>query len=160
VADRSKRDYAETSQRFSATIAALARPTDLRGLSLPALQLIMAMRMCALFESASRDPILELTTRFRSVTAARSVLELAESVRRCWPESFMVHRPCCLALSPDENTLAAMIRAVCGRSSIGFYNTLQGLVRADRLEHLHDVTIRAVAALEAANSDHGDHGHH
>lgn len=153
MAHRIGRSGADTSQRFSATIAALARPADLRALSLPALQLVMAMRMCALFEAAGRDPILELTTRFRSVTAARSVLDLAESVRRCWPESFLVHRPCCLALSPDEHTLAAMIRTVGGRDSAAFHDTLQGLVRADRLEYLHDVTVRAVAALEAANTD-------
>ena len=153
MADHIRRVSADPSERFSATIAALARPADLRALSLQGLQLVMAMRMCALFEAAGRDPILELTTRFRSVTAARSVLELAEAVRRCWPESFMVHRPCCLALSTDEHTLAAMIRAVGGRNSAAFHDTLQGLVRADRLEHLHDVTVRAVAALEAANTD-------
>jgi hypothetical protein len=113
----------------------------------------MAMRMCALFESASRDPILELTTRFRSVTAARSVLELAETVRRCWPESFMVHRPCCLALSPDEYTLAALIRSVSTRNGTAFQQVLEGLVRADRQELLHDAVVRAVAALEASNTD-------
>lgn len=153
MTDPIRRASVSASRNFTATIAALARPADLRRLSLRGVQLVMAMRMCALFEAAGRDPMLEMTTRFRSVTAARSVLELSEAVRQCWPESFLVYRPCCLALSPDENTLAAMIHAVCAVDGEAFRETLNGLIRSDRMDRLHDMTVRAVAALEAANGE-------
>ena len=70
----------QTSRAPSATISALARPHDVRGLSLTALHLVMAMRLCALFERADRDPVPDLARRYRSVEAACAVHGL---VRNC-----------------------------------------------------------------------------
>ena len=49
---------------FPATLEKLARPHDVRGLSLNGLHMVMAMRLCALFEQAGRDPVPDLARRF------------------------------------------------------------------------------------------------
>lgn len=138
---------ASTSPALSATVAALARPHDIRGLSLTALHLVMAMRLCALFERAGRDPVPDLAQRYRSVEAACAVHGLVRTITQVWPEPFMVNRPCCLAMSPDETTLAAMTRSALAADRAGFGATLHGFVRADRHEALHEATRHAVVTL-------------
>jgi hypothetical protein len=136
----------------AATIAALARPLDLRGLNLATLHGVMAVRLCALFDHAQREPLAELAQRFRSFEAAEAVLALVREVVRAWPEPFVTSRPCCLALSPDEATLAAMLRCAGRGERGGFGEALAGFVRADRHERLYDASVRAAALLEAANA--------
>lgn len=126
--------------RFSATIAALARPMDVRALPLPAVHVVMSLRLCALFERAGREPVSELSTRFGSVTAALAVLELARTVARCWPEAYIAGRPCCMGMTPDEATLAATARAAADADRAGFARTLDGFVPAG----LHDALFAAV----------------
>lgn len=133
---------------FAVTIAALARPADIRALPLHALHLVMAMRLCALFDAAGREPIGELTQRFRSVGTALAVLSLNREIARIWPERFMVSRPCCTAMTPDERTLAALVRAAATGNREAFKQTLDGFVRADRHERLFADLVRAVAAVQ------------
>ena len=135
------------ADRFAAAVADLARPRDLRSLPVEAMHLVMAMRLCALFLAARRDPVAELATRFGSVTVACHVLDLSRAVARCWPEPYGAARPCCLRLSPDEATLAGMAGAALTGDDDGFAAVLDGFVRADRHEHLRLATIQAVAAL-------------
>lgn len=142
-------------QRFAATIAALARPIDARALPLPALHLVMAMRLGALFEVAGRDPVSELTTRYRSVTKAVAVLEFAEEALRVWPAPFGVNRPCCLALTPDETAVAALARSARRGDREGFSRVIDGLVRADRHERLYASCVEAVAMLESSGPQSG-----
>ncbi|WP_225205566.1 hypothetical protein [Novosphingobium huizhouense] len=132
-----------------ATLATLARPHDIRALPLGALHLVMAMRLCALFERADRDPVPDLARRYRSVEAACAVHGLVRTIMRTWPEPFMVNRPCCLAMSPDEVTLAAMTRTALAADRAGFAAVLAGFVRADRHDALHEATRHAVATLAA-----------
>lgn len=134
----------------AATIAALARPLDLRGLNLTALHLVMAIRLCALFERAQREPLAELAQRFRSFEAAEAVLDLIRVLAGSWPEPFVANRPCCLALSPDETTVAAMARHALAADRPAFSAELEGFVRADRHERLYAGTVRAGAMLQAA----------
>ena len=128
-------------------VAGLARPRDLRTLRAEAMHLVMAMRLCALFLVARRDPVAELATRFGSVPVACHVLDLSRAIAAFWPERYVASRPCCLRLSPDENTVAAMAGAVLDHDRAGFTRALDGFVRTDRHEALHVATIRAVAAL-------------
>lgn len=136
--------------RFSATIAALARPRDVRALRLPVLHAVMSLRLCTLFERAGREPVSELSTRFGSVTAAVAVLELARTVARCWPESYLAGRPCCMAMTPDETTLAAMARAAADADRAGFARALDGFVPAGLHAALFEAVLGCVTELPQA----------
>ena len=112
----------------------------------------MAMRLCALFERVGRDPVPDLAHRYRSIEAACAVDGMVRTLIRTWPEPFMVNRPCCLALSPDEVTLSAMVRAALIGNRAGFAMSVEGFVRADRHDALYEATLHAVALLQSANA--------
>jgi tRNA pseudouridine-54 N-methylase len=133
--------------RYSAIVAALARPADIRALPLPIMHLVMAMRLCGLFEQAGREPLVELTTRFASVTIAEQVLAIAQLIGRSWPERFVSARPCCLRLSPDERTLANLARAGLMADRDRFDRELDGFVRKERREPLYAQLVQTLAAL-------------
>jgi hypothetical protein len=135
--------------RYCAIIAALARPADIRSLPLPALHLVMTLRMCSLIDRAGRDPLAELATRLHSVAAAKAAIDVAEAVTRCWPEPYLASRPCALKLTPDEATIAAMARAALAADRGAFTRAVTGFVRADRHERLFALTVEAVALLQA-----------
>jgi len=135
--------------RFAPQIAALALPGDLRSLTLPALHIVMAMRLAALFDHAERDPLVELTARLGSVTAARHVLKLVRLVALSWPEPYRAGRPCCLRMTPDEWTLSAMIGAADGLDREGFAHQIAGFVPHDRHGPLFDQSVRCMAELSA-----------
>ncbi len=136
-------------QRFAATIAALARPLDARALPLPALHLVMAMRLGALFEAAGRDPVSELTTRYRSVTKAVAVLNFTEEAVRVWPARFVVNRPCCLGLTADEMTVAMLARTARRGDREGFSRAINDLIRSDRHARLYESCVEVVAVLDS-----------
>lgn len=135
------------SARFAPLIATLARAQDVRGLTLTALHTVMAMRLCAVFEAAARDPVPDLARRYHSIEAACAVHGLVATIRQVWPEPFMVSRPCCLRMTPDETTLAAMVRAATAADRARFANAIAGFVRADRHNALYEATLHAVALL-------------
>jgi hypothetical protein len=133
--------------RYAAQTEALRRPQDVRGLTLKGLHLTMAMRLCALFEASARDPVPDMAQRYRSIEAACAVHGLVQTIKQLWPEPFMVNRPCCLAMTPDETTLAALARAASAGQREAFSKAVTGFVRADRHEALYNATIHAVALL-------------
>ena len=133
--------------RFSAIIAALARPADVRALPLPAMHLVMAMRLSALFELAGREPIVELASRFASVTMAEQVLALTRLIDRSWPHAFVVSPPCCLRLSPDERTLANIARAAIGGDRAAFRREVDGFVRPAWHDPVYEQLAMTIAAL-------------
>lgn len=137
----------DSSTRFSHLIESMARPNDVRGLSLKGLHITMAMRICAVFEAAGRDPVPDLAQRYRSIEAACAVHGLVRTIKQVWPEPFMVNRPCCLAMTPDESTLSALARAAFNGKREDFSAEVAGFVRADRHEALYNATIHAVALL-------------
>lgn len=140
------------AERYEAIVAGLARLGDIRSLTLPALHVVMTMRLCALMERAGRDPLTELATRYHSVAAAKASLELADRIARCWPAPYQSARPCSMGMTPDETTLAAMVRAALGGDRRAFDAALTGFVRADRHETLFDATVQAVVLLEGATA--------
>ncbi|MES2301977.1 MAG: hypothetical protein V4521_07900 [Pseudomonadota bacterium] len=133
--------------RFSALVDSLARPQDVRGLTLTGLHITMAMRLCAMFDAAGRDPVPDLARRYHSIEAACAVHDLVQTIKHVWPEPFMVNRPCCLAMTPDEATLSALVRNALAADRTGFASVVDGFVRADRHSALYEATIHAVALL-------------
>lgn len=138
---------APVTARHDAIVAALARPQDVRALSLTALHVVMAMRLSAMFERVGRDPVPDLAQRYHSVEAAAAVHALVRRVIRTWPDRFLVNRPCQLVMTPDEATLAAMVRHALSGDSAGFADLLDGFVRADRHDGLYQSTRHAAALL-------------
>jgi hypothetical protein len=143
----SHKPVSDGPSRYDELIAALLRPQDVRGLTLKGLHLIMAMRVCAMFEASGRDPVPDLAQRYRSVEAACAVHGLVQTIKQVWPEPFMVNRPCCLAMTPDEATLANLGRAALAAHRDLFSMAIAGFVRADRHEALYNATIHAVALI-------------
>lgn len=139
----------DAPDRFGDAVRLLGRPADLRALPLPALHVVMAMRLAALFEHARRDPVAELTCRLRSVTAALEFCELQRRVLRAWPEAYTASRPCRLRMTPDETTLAGMVRAAAAGDRAAFGRVLEGFVRAGRHDALFASCVSTVAALPA-----------
>lgn len=137
----------ESFTRFSMTVESLGRPRDVRGLTLTGLHMTMAMRLCALFDAAGRDPVPDLARRYHSIEAACAVHGLVQTIKQVWPEPFMVNRPCCLAMTPDEVTLSALVRTALSADREGFAQVVDGFVRADRHAALYEATIHAVALL-------------
>ncbi len=133
--------------RWNDVIAHLARPGDVRALSLPLLHVVMSLRLCALFERAEREPLAELSTRFGSVAAAMAVLDLARTIRAVWPEPYVCARPCCMKMTPDEATLAALGRAALVGDRADFARQIEGFVRTDRHEWLHRAVLAALTSL-------------
>jgi hypothetical protein len=132
---------------FPATLEKLARPHDVRGLTLNGLHMVMAMRLCALFDQAGRDPVPDLARRYRSIEAACAVHGLVQTIKQVWPEPFIINRPCCHAMTPDEVTLSALVRAARSADRTGFAQAVDGFVRADRHGALYEATVHAVALL-------------
>ena len=137
----------DSATRFSAVIAGMARGHDIRGLTLKGLHLTMAMRLCALFEATARDPVPDLARRYHSIEAACAVHGLVMTIKQVWPEPFMVNRPCCLAMTPDETTLAALARAAMASRRDIFGDVVSGFVRFERHDALYNAAVHAVALI-------------
>jgi len=133
--------------RFGHITKALARPQDLRRLPMPAMHVVMAMRLCALFERAGRDPFSELATRFASAALAVDVLSLNRRIARSWPDAFVVSRPCCMRLTPDEATLANLARFALAADRQAFARELEGFVRTMFHDGLYEQLLSIVAQL-------------
>lgn len=138
-------DSAAAFNRRSAVISQLAAAPRLEGLGWCGLRTVVGLRVLSLCGAAGRDPMLELTTRLRSVTQARLLMEFAELAGRCWPEPLLFARPCCCILTPDEATLATLAEAARRSDRAKFCSQLCGFVRADR----HDAIYGAMQQLVA-----------
>jgi hypothetical protein len=146
--DHARRSSAAASATARAqVIERLAAPPLLGELSLLALRSVLAFRILALCSRAGREPVAELASRFRSVTVAKSFLEWADCVGRCWPERLSVHPPCCRGLSPDEKTLALLVDAAASGDREAFSRAIDGFVRPDRHEPLYAAAVDLAAAL-------------
>ena len=115
-----------------------------------AMTLVLSIRLMASCAAARLDPLVELTRRLESISAAKAVMDLAQTCAQAWPESVMVSRPCCHALTPDEAVLAQMMEAARAADREGFAAVLDGLVRRERHERLYRVTQEAAAAISIA----------
>lgn len=128
-------------------IAGLSAVPRLGSLGLLPLQTVMAFRILALCGKAGCDPVCELLRRFRSLSAVKAFLALAGRTETMWPERIALHRPCCRFLSPDESTLAQMVRAASDLDREAFGQVLDGFVRSERHDAIYDAAVRFVAEM-------------
>lgn len=138
----------KTQVARQAIVDRLAAPVMLEGLSLAGMRAIMGFRILSICSRAGRDPVVELTRRFRSVCAARAFIALADKVGQCWPENVLVYRPCAPVLSPDEQTLAQLVERAANRDRAGFGHLLDGFVRESRHCALFSAAVLAVAEAD------------
>lgn len=123
---------------------------DLRAFPLTAMHMIMATRLCILFGQAGRDPLPDLAVRLRSMDAARRVGRLVRAIQHDWPEHFLVHRPCCMTLSPDEAVLGDLAVAAAQGDESSAVTLLRDMLPADTARFLFREAVTAAAAIQAA----------
>lgn len=132
-------------------LSALFHFKDLRAYPLTAMHMIMATRLCILFGQAGRDPLPDLAVRLRSMEAARRVARLVRSLQEVWPDSFLIHRPCCMALSPDEALLGDIaVTAVQGDEDAAV-TLLRDVLPVDVARHVFLGAVAAAAAIQSAS---------
>lgn len=129
---------------------ALFRFRDLRSYPLTAMHMIMGTRLCILFGQAGRDPTPDLAVRLRSMDAARRVARLVRSIQELWPDTFLVHRPCCMALSPDETLLGDLVVAAVQGDEESAVTVMRETLPADTVRHLFLEAVAAAAAIQSA----------
>jgi hypothetical protein len=135
---------------MSRDLTALFRFKDLRAYPLTAVHLIMATRLCILFGQAGRDPLPDLAVRLRSMEAARRIARMVRSLQQIWPESFLIHRPCCMALSPDEALLGDLAVSATQGDEDAAVQLLRDILPRHASQQLFVETISAAAAIQAA----------
>lgn len=132
-------------------IESLRQPPLASHYSASAMTLVMAIRLIARCAVCQRDPLVELSCRLESLTAAKAALDFARACSLAWPEHAMINRPCCHALTPDEAVFAGMAEAARVADRVAFADLLDGLIRRERQDRLFTETQKAVAVL-APNS--------
>ena len=128
-------------------VAGLAQPRLAASYPEPVMTLVLAIRLMAAAMRSGMDPVVELSRRLHSLTAAKAVLDLAKACSQAWPENVAVNRPCCQALSPDEAVFADMAAACLACDRDAFAATLDGLVRRERHHGLYAATTEAIGYL-------------
>lgn len=131
-------------------LSALFAFRDLRAFPLTAMHMIMATRLCILYGQAGRDPLPDLAVRLRSMDAARLVDCIVQTVQEHWPEHFLVHRRCCLALSPDEALLGDLTIAATQGDEAGAVQLFRDMLPANIASQLFQEAIAAAGAIQAA----------
>ncbi|MFB0612840.1 hypothetical protein [Aurantiacibacter poecillastricola] len=131
----------------AAAIEALSRPPMANQFSPLAMALVMSIRLMAACQASRHDPLVELTRRLESLTAAKAVLDFARACSRAWPEHALVNRPCCHALTPDEAVFARMVETARAADRQAFADLLDGLIRRERHGRLFEEAQQVVAAL-------------
>lgn len=114
---------------------------DLRALGIIPLHIVLGTRLTVIWTNADKDPLPDLAQRFRSVEAARAIMALVSHIDTAWPEHFMVSRPCCAGMTPDEVLLASVTSEILAHHHDAARNTMRGFVPA----HRHDALIRQIA---------------
>ena len=130
---------------------------DLRSCPVIALQLVMAVRLSILYSHAGRDSLPDLAVRLRSMRAAQSVEQLVLTINRIWPEQFAIHRPCSIAMSPDEALLAEIATAATRGEQSRASDAMRDLLPCLSRDRMFRETVEIVDALEAvrAQAAHG-----
>jgi hypothetical protein len=135
-----------TTAAARATIADLAKSRLVQNLNPVSARFVYSLRLIALHKRANRDPVPELAARLNSVEVAAKALGLAETVSAIWPENIHVSRFCCCKLTHDEATIAEGIECALHRDRISFDQTIEGLIRSDRMEKLWDSVLSLIDA--------------
>ncbi len=132
------------------SLASLFTPTrDLRDLPLLSMHVIMAMRLCVMCAKTEQDPSAALEQRFRSPLAARRFQVLVVAIDQAWPEPFMISRPCCALLTPDEAMIADLAATAAYGDRAAFDTVARDMLSPETRDQLH---IRFSAFLRAFNA--------
>jgi len=134
------------SAASKAIVAKLAEPARIASLGPVAARFIYSIRLVALHERRSRDPVPELASRLGSLDLAAKSLAMAHTIRSVWPEDIHVLRFCCGLMSHDEATIGALIDSAHARNREQFGRAVEGLVRPDRAHRLWDAAQDLVVA--------------
>lgn len=131
-------------------LSTLFRFKDLRAYPLTAMHMIMATRLCILFGQAGRDPVPDLAVRLRSMEAARRLARLVRAIQESWPEAFLIHRPCCMALSPDEALLGDIAVSAAQGDEEAAVQLLRDTLPAQVSRLIFLEAVAAAAAIQSA----------
>lgn len=131
-------------------LSALFACRDLRSYPLSAMHMIMGARLCILFGQAGRDPLPDLAVRLRSMNAARRVAQLVQTIQQVWPEHFLIHRPCAMALSPDETLLGDLAVAAAAGDEETARLIMRDMLPEDISRLLFADALGAASAIQAA----------
>ncbi len=138
--------------RTSEFIDTMIKPRDVRLLPIPVMQAVMAMRLCVICHKVDRDPLDDLIPRFGSTIAARRFQVVFEVIGSAWPDPFMVSRPCCPMLGPDEMMFADMIAA----ASIQDRSMFDRITREMHNTDIRETLFTALSAFEQARAHNVD----
>jgi hypothetical protein len=131
-------------------LSALFAFRDLRTFPIAAMHLIMATRLSIVFGKAGQDPLPDLAVRLRSIEAARRVAKLVGALQRDWPEHFLINRPCCMALTPDEALLGDLAHAALQGDEASATRLLSDVLSAEQAQAFFRETVRAIASIRCA----------
>lgn len=120
----------------SSVTARLAQAPDIRSLPIAAVHVVMAMRLCVLCAKTGHDPLPRLVERFGGTLAGRRFRVAVEMVGGAWPDPFLINRPCCAALSPDEAMLAEMAVAAAAGDRLHFDQVSRDMLGDDARSRL------------------------
>lgn len=137
--------------RYGELIAGLARPAFFGELLPPAARIVMGFRILSICSKLRCDPLSEIAMRLDSITAAKALIHLAETVARCWPEKVCLYRPCAPVLTPDEATIARMVASASSGDRPAFGSLLYGFVRRERHAALFAGCAAAAAGADIAH---------
>lgn len=126
---------------------------DLRASPVIAVQTIMAARISILYARAGRDSLPDMAVRLRSMRAAQALQTMLETVNRVWPEPFLVHRPCCMAMTPDEALIADIALAALRGSRAHALEAMHDLLPCLSRDRLFSQMIELVDAIRAVQDD-------
>ncbi|MEQ8409915.1 MAG: DNA-directed RNA polymerase subunit beta' [Erythrobacter sp.] len=134
------------TDRTRSLITQLAQPMRIDALGPVAGRFIYSLRLIAAHERVQRDPVPELAIRLGGMETAAKALAMSQAIAWCWPENVHVSRFCCCHLTYDEATIGAMIESAAGHDRDGFFESVTGLVRPERIERLWDDALALVSA--------------
>jgi hypothetical protein len=132
-----------------ADLTRLFAAPHLSNLSLAAVHVVMASRLCALCNIGGHAPLPVLTKRMGSEAAAAAILDLASAVGDIWVEPFMVGRPCCPTLTPDETAIAVLVSAAQIHDEASGLANLRELLPPEQCVALYRLARAAVDAIAA-----------
>ena len=124
-------------------------PRDLLGLPLIAMHVVMAMRLCVICARTGQDPATALEQRFHSALAARRFRVLVMSIDQAWPDAFLINRPCCALLTPDEVMIADLAATAAYGDRAAFDTVSRDMLSGEVRDQLH---IRFSAFMRALNA--------
>lgn len=131
----------------SAVFQNLFDSKDIRDLPKRQMQAVMAARFCIICHKVGREPVEDLSIRFRSIPAAKAFVNLMSAIGKVWPEPFAIMRPCCSAVSVDELVLSAMVGAEASRDRQEFDAALEDMIDAKARTTLFDATVIFAASF-------------